>query len=85
LSLHDEYKDIDFESGTVLMNCKLELPESGSGHVNLEVRNILPIDHDDPTAGNKIGCQFKNLGMSFGATIQRYINSIEAMRRRMES
>ncbi|MGD8926116.1 MAG: flagellar brake protein [Thioalkalispiraceae bacterium] len=84
ISLHDEYKDLNLEAGIVLSACTLELPEHGHGQVNLEVRNILPYRQGDRDAGKKIGCSFVNLGMSFAATIQRYINAVEAARRRLE-
>lgn len=84
ISLHDEYRDLNLETGIVLSACKLELPEHGHGQVNLEVRNILPHRQGDKETGRKFGCTFVNLGMSFAATIQRYINSIEAARRRIE-
>jgi len=84
ISLHDEYKDLNLEAGVVLSACKLELPEHGHGQVNLEIRNILPYRQGDREAGRKFGCEFVNLGMSFAATIQRYINSIESARRLLE-
>jgi len=84
ISLHDEFKDLNLEAGVVLSACELELPEHGHGKVNLEVRNILPRRQGDKDAGRKIGCTFVNLGMSFAATIQRYINAIESARRRIE-
>lgn len=84
ISLHDEFKDLNLETGVVLSACKLELPEHGHGQVNLEIRNILPHRHGDKEYGRKFGCTFVNLGMSFAATIQRYINAVESARRRIE-
>ena len=84
ISLHDEFKDLNLESGVVLSACTLELPEHGHGKVNLEIRNILPYREGPREAGRKIGCAFVNLGMSFAATIQRYINAVESARRRIE-
>jgi len=84
ISLQDEYKDLKLETGIVLSACKLELPEHGHGQINLEICNILPFKQGEQAEGRKFGCSFVNLGMSFAATIQRYINSIEAARRRLE-
>jgi c-di-GMP-binding flagellar brake protein YcgR len=84
IALHDEFKDLNLEPGVVLSACKLELPDHGHGQVNLEIRNILPHREGGKQKGRKLGCQFVNLGMSFAATIQRYINAIEAARRRLE-
>lgn len=84
LSLHDEFEDLEVDNGIALSACKLELPEQGHGQVNLEVCNLIPMKIGDKPAGRRVGCRFINLGMSFAATIQRYINAIEAARRRMD-
>ena len=84
LSLHDEYKDHDYEEGQVLSACKLELPDHGHDTVNLKIQNTFPTDRSKPGAGRRIGCEFVGIGMSFGATIQRYIHSIELARRQIQ-
>mgnify|MGYP000004654951 CR=1 FL=1 len=85
LSLLDEYKDLDFKEGMVLSACKLELPDHGHDNVNLKIQNAFPADRSNPGAGHRIGCEFAGIGMSFGATIQRYIHTIELARRQIES
>ena len=84
IALHDEYNDLKLETGVVLSACKLELPEHGHDQVNLEISNIVSYKQGDREAGRKFGCAFINLGMSFAATIQRYINAIESARRRLD-
>lgn len=84
LSLIDEYYDLEVEAGIIMSHCRLELPEHGNGRINLEVRNILPVKAGDRQAGRRIGCAFHNMGMSFAATIQRYIHAIESARKRFE-
>ena len=84
LSIIDEYYDLEVEPGIIMSHCRLELPEHGSGRVNLEVRSILPMKAGERAAGRRIGCSFNNLGMSFAATIQRYINAVESARKRFE-
>ena len=84
LSLHDEYQDLDYEEGLVLSACKLELPDHGHGKVNLKIQNSFPAEKNKPKAGCRIGCEFVGIGMSFGATIQRYIHTIELARRQIE-
>lgn len=84
LSIIDEYNDLNVEPGIVMSHCRLDLPEHGSARVNLEVRSILPMKAGDPQAGRRIGCLFNNLGMSFAATVQRYIHAIESARKRYE-
>ncbi len=85
LSLLDEYQDLDFEEGLVLSGCKLELPDHGHDTINLKIQNSFPADKNKPRAGKRIGCEFVGIGMSFGATIQRYIHAIELTRRQVES
>ena len=82
--LHDEHNDIQQLVGDTIHNCKLELPEFGNGKVMLEVRGIYNMNNNDRSKGRRVGCQFHSLGMSFAATIQRYINHVDAMRRRAD-
>ena len=84
LAIVDEYNDLNVEAGIIMSHCRLELPEHGSGRVNLEVRNIVPMKIGDKQIGRRIGCVFNNLGMSFAATIQRYIHAIESARKRFD-
>jgi len=84
LSILDEYYDLEVEAGIVMSQCRLELPEHGNGRVNLEVRNILPVKAGERAAGRRIGCSFNNMGMSFAATIQRYIHAVESARKRFD-
>lgn len=84
LSIIDEYFDLDVEPGIVMSHCRLELPGHGNGKVNLEVRNIIPMKAGERQAGRRVGCTFSNMGMSFAATIQRYIHAIESARKRFE-
>lgn len=81
MCLHDEHNDFKVQTGDRLHNCKLELPEFGNGKVILEIRGIYNMGKSNK--GRRIGCAFHNLGMSFAATVQRYINHIDAMRRRI--
>ncbi len=80
IAILDEYNDLEVEVGVVMSHCRLELPDHGNGQVNLEVKNIIP-----QKTGRRIGCSFVNLGMSFSATIQRYIHTIESNRKNIGS
>jgi c-di-GMP-binding flagellar brake protein YcgR len=84
LALVDEENNLHVQNGVILENCTLELPEFGTDQVNLRVCSCFPNNKRDPDAGQRIGCAFSNLGMSFGASIQRYINSIETLCKRTE-
>jgi c-di-GMP-binding flagellar brake protein YcgR len=84
LSIIDEYYDLEVEPGIVMSHCRLELPGHGNGKVNLEVRNIIPMKAGERQAGRRIGFTFHNMGMSFAATIQRYIHAVESARKRFD-
>lgn len=84
LSLVDESMDFEFETGMLLPDCELDLPEHGYGKVNLKVQNVFPVNRNAPSEGRRIGCEFINVGMTVSATIQRYINAIELARRNLE-
>ncbi len=84
ISLVDEENVLQVQNGIVLENCTLTLPEFGADQINLRICSCFPNNKRDPDAGQRIGCAFTHLGMSFGATIQRYINSIETLCKRTE-
>lgn len=77
--------DLEDAAGGVLHNCRITLPEHGDGLVSLEIRNQLPLNFDDPGAGQRIGCSFVSIGSDFEANIQRYIHYIEAQRKQLEA
>ena len=84
VALNDTENVIDTEIGQNLPPCKLLLGEHGDALVTLTVRNIMPVQPDDPAAGHRIGCEFQDLAMDTSTTIQRYIHAVEALRRRVE-
>lgn len=83
LSIHDEFEDLKVDQNVILSSCNLELPEQGHGQVSLKVCNMIPMKIGGKPAGRRVGCEFVNLGMSFAATIQRYINMVESQRRQI--
>lgn len=84
LSLQDEHKDSVLEKGDVIENCTLELPDFDAGTVSLKFCASFPMNNQQPKLGNRLGFEFINIGMSFAATIQRYIHSVETLRKRTE-
>jgi len=84
LAIHDEHYRLNLDSGILLDKCKLVLPEHGSGDITLEVKNRFPVNRSKREAGQRLGCAFVNLNMSFGANIQRYIHALEVLRKRTE-
>lgn len=75
---------IVLETDQTYLNCKLILSAIGEGILSLRVHNILPIKHDNPDAGNRIGCSFIDLSMETSSLIQRYIHHVDAINRRIE-
>jgi c-di-GMP-binding flagellar brake protein YcgR len=84
LAIHDEHYRLNLETGILIENCRLFLPEFDSGEITLEVRGRFPINRSKREAGQRVGCSFVNLNMSFGAQIQRYIHSLEILSKRTE-
>lgn len=84
LAFQDLRYQIKDDPGNVLSHCKLVLPNQGSADVNLDIRNCFPINRNKREAGQRVGCAFVNLNMSFGAHIQRYIHELELLRRRTD-
>jgi len=84
LAIQDDHYRLNLETGTLLENCQLFLPEHDSGEITLEVRNRFPVNRNKREAGQRLGCAFVNLNMTFGANIQRYIHALEVLRKRTE-
>ncbi|MDH5409155.1 MAG: flagellar brake protein [Gammaproteobacteria bacterium] len=83
LALEDMDMHEDFQIGNIFKGCNITLPEHGNGMVTLEVRNLLPLKHNDPGAGQRVGCTFQNLPTDLDAAIQRYILHIDSLRKRL--
>ncbi|MDH5182082.1 MAG: flagellar brake protein [Gammaproteobacteria bacterium] len=83
LALEDKGMHEDFQMDQVLKASHINLPEHGGGIVTLKICNILPLRKDKPEEGQRIGCVFQNLPSDLDATIQRFILSIDSMRKRV--
>lgn len=81
VAILDDNNRLNPNPGT-LLNCQLYLPGHGDARVILEVLNCSPISRRKPKAGQRLGCSFVDLDMSFGANIQRYILSLDILRKR---
>ena len=62
--------------GTILRQCRVELPDHAPFIVDLEVRSALPL-RDGRTLRQRIGCRFVDLPGATTALIQRVILGIE--------
>ncbi len=84
IAFHDEITDTEFERGKKFNACQVKLEDHGTGVINLEVRNILPINKDNPKLGRRIGCLVLSITTDIDAMIQRFIHHIETQRRRVD-
>lgn len=83
LSIQDNDNRLELDPGT-LLECHLHLPENGHADVTLEVRNRIPFSRRRRDAGQRLGCAFVDLNMSFASNIQRYIHTLDLMRKRAQ-
>ena len=84
IALHDTNHELELEPGTVFHNCKLTLGNHDAAFINLEVRNLIPINSSAPSEGRRCGCSFLNLSGDFEASVQRFINLVDQQQKRTE-
>ena len=69
------------ESGKILPNCRLLLPETDVIITSLEVRNSAQIRLLNGAFQTRLGCKFIDLPNEMAATLQRFVMNIERIRR----
>ena len=69
------------ETGRILPDCKLLLPESDTIITSLEVRNSAHIRLHNGSFQTRLGCQFVDLPNDMAAKLQRFVMDIERARR----
>jgi len=84
IALFDSNEELEIEPGNIFHNCKLTLGEHDAALVNLEVRNIIPVNPDEPSEGRRCGCAFLNLSGDFEVSIQKFINLVDQQQKRIE-
>lgn len=82
IALFDNDDELELEPGNNFNNCKLNLGEYGSAAVNLEIRNHILKNQNDPSEGTRCGCAFLNLTSDFEASVQKFINIVEQQQNR---
>lgn len=73
----------DWEPGTVVRACRLDLPDHGTVETNIEVRNQMEVERGNGRHIYRAGCRFLQLDAATSARIQRYIHQVEVDRRRL--
>lgn len=84
IGLFDADDELELEPGRVFHNCKLSLGGHDSDYIDLEIRNHIPINSRDASAGTRCGCSFLKLNSNFEASIQKFINMVEMQQKRTE-
>jgi c-di-GMP-binding flagellar brake protein YcgR len=69
------------ETGRVLADCRLLLPDSVTLTISLEVRNSAQIRLQNGAFQTRLGCRFVSLPNDMVATLQRFVMNIERARR----
>lgn len=81
VALTDGSGRIDTETGTLLENCRLLLPEQDAVFTTLEVRNSAQIRRPNGSFQTRVGCRFVDLPPESANRLQRFILEIERARR----
>lgn len=76
---------IPFETGTVIQNCRLDLPEVGLVLASLKPKTIFEQILRSGARVRRAGCQFVKLPSPMATLIQRYIIKVERDRKAKES
>ena len=84
IALLDKNDELELEPGNIFHNCKLTLGEHDSAFINLEVRNNIPVNPNEPSAGVRCGCAFLNLAGDFEGSMQRFINIVDQQQKRTD-
>jgi c-di-GMP-binding flagellar brake protein YcgR len=69
------------ETGDLLHDCSLQLPDENEADIAIEVRHVEPFVDGVGRQMQRLGCQYRTIPLTMGALIQRYINQLEVERR----
>ena len=84
LALFNINDELELEPGNVFHNCKLTLGEHGASFINLEIRNHILKNPNDPSEGTRCGCAFLNLSGEFETNVQKFINLVDLQQKRVD-
>ena len=84
LALCDKYARIGaaVESGLLLEDCSLLVPQHEDIPMALEVRNKLPQPRLNPPLGQRVGCAFHGLSHGAETHLQKFIFEVELRQKR---
>ena len=78
IAIEDKNFSLQVEAGDEFKLCNLIFEDDLSTTTTLQVQNTLPLDFNNPDAGQRIGCMFQSLKTDFAADLQRYINTLDS-------
>jgi c-di-GMP-binding flagellar brake protein YcgR len=81
VALADTSGRIGADTGLILNDCRLLLPEAEAVVTSLEVRNTAQIRLPNGSFQNRLGCKFVNLPNDMAARLQRFVMTVERERR----
>jgi c-di-GMP-binding flagellar brake protein YcgR len=78
-----EGRQCGWDAGTVVPDCRIELPEEGVIHADLEIRNRFQVDSVRGEPVYRVGCRLLRMDSRSNAAILRYIHRVELERRKV--
>lgn len=84
IALFDKDDELELEPGNTFHNCKLTLGEHSTGLINLEIRNHILKNPNEPEEGTRCGCAFLNLNGDFEVAVQKFINLVDLQQKRVD-
>lgn len=79
-----EGRQCGWDAGTVVPECRIELPEEGVIQADVEIRNRYQVDSQQGEAVYRVGCRLLRLDSRSNAAILRYIHRVELERRKVK-
>lgn len=79
-----EGRQCGWDAGTVVPNCRIELPEEGVIQADVEIRNRYQVDSQQGEPVYRVGCRLLRLDSRSNAAILRYIHRVELERRKVK-
>lgn len=84
IALFDKDDELELEPGNIFHNCKLTLGDHSSAYINLEIRNHILKNPNNPEEGTRCGCAFINLTGDFEVDLQKFINIVDLQQKRVD-
>ena len=84
IALYDKNDELELEPGNVFHNCKLTLGDHSTVFTNLEIRNHILKNINNPEEGWRCGCAFQGLTGDFESDVQKFINLVDLQQKRVD-